>query len=174
MRFDYGPGNAALTPTVGLSRGDGTALLAGYDGATSLDGANSIEFSLVPSFVDIGAYEFEGSTLDTTPPTVESTVIRRGTSEAPLSQVDVSFSEPVDPIDALAPANYEMREAGADGLFGSSDDTVYGLIPSYSPGSTRVVLDIVVPGGGPLPEGKFQFTISGNTSIHDLAGFTPK
>src|SRR5205814_3870172 len=95
----------------------------------------------------------------------------RGTSEAPLSQVDVSFSEPVDPIDALAPANYEMREAGADGLFGSSDDTVYGLIPSYSPGSTRVVLDIVVPGGGPLPEGKFQFTISGNTSIHDLAGF---
>ena len=27
-----------------------------------------------------------------------------------------------------------------------------------------------MPGGGPLPKGTFQLTISGNTSIHDLAG----
>ena len=80
------------------------------------------------------------------------------------------FSEPVDPVDALAPANYELREAGADGVFGTDDDVVYALAPAYSPGSTRVVLDVVVPGGGLLPEGTFRFRVSGSTSIHDLSG----
>ena len=115
-------------------------------------------------------FEFGGSSLDVTPPTVDETVIRRGTPESPLTQIDVVFSEPVDPVDVLAPANYELRDAGADGAFGTDDDIIYALQPAYSSGSTRVVIDVVVPGGGLLPEGNYRFRVSGNTSIHDLSG----
>jgi len=171
IRFDYGPGNTNLTPTVGISAGNGrVGPLPAYDGAGALGGVDSVEFRLEPAFVDLGAFEFGGSSLDVTPPTVEGTVIRRGTPEAPLTQIDVVFSEPVDPIDALAPANYELREAGADGAFDTEDDVLYALAPAYSPGSTRVVLDVVVPGGGLLPEGNYRFRVSGSTSIHDLSG----
>jgi VCBS repeat-containing protein len=147
---------AASTDAEGLARRDD-------DGTPNLG-------TPIGSFVDLGAYEFQGSSLDTTPPVVAGTVIRRGTPQAPLTQIDVVFSEPVDPVDALAPANYELREAGADGAFGTDDDVVYALAPAYSPGSTRVVLDVIVPGGGLLPEGNFRFRVSGSTSIHDLSG----
>ncbi len=46
MRFAYGAGNAFLTPTIGISKGDGvTYLLASYDGASDLNNANSIEIA---------------------------------------------------------------------------------------------------------------------------------
>ncbi|MCG8408322.1 MAG: Ig-like domain-containing protein [Phycisphaerales bacterium] len=41
----YGTGNTSLTPTIGVSSGDGaTYVLAAYDGAVSLTNANSLEF----------------------------------------------------------------------------------------------------------------------------------
>ena len=44
IRFHYGAGNTGLTPTIGVSAGDGERyLLASYDGAGSLDGADSLE-----------------------------------------------------------------------------------------------------------------------------------
>jgi len=47
IRFHYGRGNTQLTPTVGLSNGDGTHyLLASYDGSSSLTYAKSLEFIL--------------------------------------------------------------------------------------------------------------------------------
>ncbi|MEP7157786.1 MAG: right-handed parallel beta-helix repeat-containing protein [Chloroflexota bacterium] len=147
---------APLTDADGLARSDD-------DGTPNLG-------TPIGSFVDLGAFEFGGSSLDTTPPTIDGTTIRRGTPEAPLTQIDVVFSEPVDPVDALAPANYELREAGADGVFGTDDDGIYALAPAYSPGSMRVVLDVIVPDGGLLPEGNFRFRVSGSTSIHDLSG----
>ena len=58
IRFHYGGGNAGLTPTVGLSNGDGTQyLLASYDGSSSLTRADSLEF-ILPSGLP------EGMTLD--------------------------------------------------------------------------------------------------------------
>ncbi len=51
IRFDYGPGNVGLTPTVGISRGDGRFMVlpSGFDGASSITGGNSVTFSLVPA-----------------------------------------------------------------------------------------------------------------------------
>ena len=47
IRFDYGSGNTGLSPTVGISSGNGTQyiLVPGYDGASSLTNANSVMFT---------------------------------------------------------------------------------------------------------------------------------
>jgi len=47
IRFDYGPGNNPLTPTVGVSNGDGTHYtLSAYNGAAQLDSANSVRLRI--------------------------------------------------------------------------------------------------------------------------------
>jgi hypothetical protein len=47
IRFHYGSGNTGLTPTIGVSNGDGVQYtLAGYDAAASLTDADSLEFSI--------------------------------------------------------------------------------------------------------------------------------
>ena len=174
IRFDYGAGNTGLVPTIGISRGDGQhGLLVSYDGHSTLTNATSVQFGFAPSFADIGAYEFLGSSLDTTPPTVTSTVpavidSSGSTSQSP-SQIQVSFSEPVNVIDANALANYEFRGAGPDGIFGNSDDTVYVVQPNYTAGSLTLTLQIA---GGSLPVGTYRLTIFSNStsSVHDLAG----
>ncbi len=44
VRFDYGAGNTTLTPTIGVSSGDGVRyVLAAYNGAATLTNANSFE-----------------------------------------------------------------------------------------------------------------------------------
>ena len=47
IRFDYGSGNTGLTPTVGISSGNGTnyVLVPGYDTASSLTNASSVLFT---------------------------------------------------------------------------------------------------------------------------------
>src|SRR5207248_1456371 len=105
-RFDYGPGNASLTPTVGISSGKGTAwqTLPGYDGATSLTNANSVQWTLAAGFRDIGAYEFAGNSSDVTPPTVVATTPPTAGSAPTLNQLGVTFSEGINSVDALNPA----------------------------------------------------------------------
>ncbi len=174
IRFDYGPGNANLTPSVGISRGNNRNYrLSTHDGQTTLGNADSVEFPLADgfSYVDLGAYEFGGSSLDMTPPTVLATtptaIHDAGGTSLTVSQIDVTFSEPLNSIDAIAPANYGLRGAGDDGVFNNGDDNLYGLTPSYVPGSTLVTLAV---GGGALPDGRFRLTISGTSSIHDASG----
>jgi len=167
IRFDYGAGNENLTPTVGISKGDGSFYLLGqHDGQSNLNNATSVEFFEVPGFSDIGAFEFRGSSLDNTAPTVVSTK-PLDPIDGLIYQIDVIFSEEVNPIDANAPANYELRDDGGNGLFGDSDDVVYTLIPSYEIGSTTAILNI--DGGLPLDR-NYLLTIYADTTVHDLAG----
>ncbi|MCU0285333.1 MAG: amino acid adenylation domain-containing protein, partial [Acidobacteria bacterium] len=61
IEFRYGAVNANLTPTIGISAGDGRNYrLASYDGAASFSDTSPLRFDLAPGFVDIGAYEFPG------------------------------------------------------------------------------------------------------------------
>jgi parallel beta-helix repeat protein len=171
IRFDYGAGNAGLSPTIGLSMGNGLALLlASYDGAGDLGGADSLRFALGPGSTDIGAHEFQGSRADVDAPAVdEAAVFEGGTPERPLSQVVIRFSEPLNVIDARAPSNYELRWAGPDGVFDNGDDASLPLAPRYAPGSLLVVIDVLTEGGA-LPAGRFRLRINGAGTIHDLSG----
>src|SRR4029077_17247295 len=76
IRFDYGSGNTNLHPLIGLSQGHNQAYrLSSYNGQATLTSVNSIEFDLAPGFTDMGAYEFRGNSLDSTPPSVTSSRI---------------------------------------------------------------------------------------------------
>ena len=59
IQFDYGAGNTGLTPTIGISSGDGSRyLLSSYNGSSTLTDANSLAFVLpqpLPTGVTLGA-----------------------------------------------------------------------------------------------------------------------
>jgi len=179
IRFDYGVGNAGLTPTVGLSMGDGehVRLVPGYDGAASLTSAGSVSFNLAPGTVDVGAYEFRGRSDDATPPAISATtpagVGAAGQAPGDLRQIGLTFTEPLNTPDARATANYRLVGAGPDGALGTSDDVIYPLTPRFAQGSNSVTLDVGgVPAGRGLPAGTYRLTVFGGTltAVHDLSG----
>ncbi|MEQ1828233.1 MAG: cadherin domain-containing protein [Pirellula sp.] len=181
-RYEYGPGNKNLTPTVGVSRGNSRefSLIPGYDGVSNLTNMPSVQFSIVAGITDIGAYEFRGSSNDVLPPTISASVPTPiqfgGVIATPVSEIRLTFQEEINPIDARSPSAYELRGAGTNMLFGDSDDVVYVLKPSYAPGQNSVVLSpSLVTGplpGGTLPVGKYRVTAFAgiDSAIHDLAG----
>ena len=117
-----------------------------------------------PGAIDIGAYAFLGSILNTTPPAITgstpSVVNSSCTTSIPFDQLQLALSEPLNPIDANAPAAFQLLGSG---------DTDYTLLPQYTPGSTTLTIAIDVPGGGDLPSGNYQFTVFGAV-VHDLSG----
>jgi hypothetical protein len=145
-----------------------------YDGLVQLTNAVSIEFFLAPGITDIGAYEFRGSSSDVLPPTVSSTlptvVQESGATTSTFDEIEITFSEEINNLDALSRATYELRNNGPNGQFGDSDDVIYVVTPVYSLGDARVSLQIV---SGVLPVGSYRLTVFGQASrgIHDTAGW---
>ncbi len=182
IQFQYGALNTDLTPTVGISRGNGRQieLVSGYDGATSLTNPTPKLISTIPGLTDIGAYEFRGRSNDAVPPKIISStpapIQSNGVIATPVSELQLTFSEEINPIDARSPAAYELRGAGVNDLFGDADDIVYVLHPSYTPGQNAVVLAAAITTGplpgGTLPVGLYRITVFAgvDSAIHDLAG----
>ena len=152
FRFDYGAGNTGLTPTIGVSAGNGQALtLAGYNGSGSLTQANSLVFSPQPglTYFDIGAFEFQGNSDDNTPPAVESVSnlpASGGETAFAFSSIQIQFSEALDVISARSVANYRLIGSGGDESFADGNEVVFQVSPSYAYGSDTVNLDF--RGGG--------------------------
>ncbi|MCB1093826.1 MAG: Ig-like domain-containing protein, partial [Verrucomicrobiae bacterium] len=126
-----------------------------------------------PGFTDIGAHEFGGSSNDTTPPAIVSVtpgaVASGGTIYGDtLTEIAITFSEPLNLIDALATGSYELVEAGLNEAFGDLDDVVVPVSVAWLPGLNRVLLDL----GDPLAGGNYRFTIFGNGGMHDLSGLS--
>jgi len=184
FRFDYGPGNQELDPdsgpTVGVSAGNGfTYVVSGYNAQGDLENAASVLWTPTPglTYYDIGAYEFQGDSSDTTPPAVESVRHELGdmpdsfpppdtlTTDYAFRTFLVDFSEALDGISAASVANYELRSAGSDGKFDTSHDVMFELRPYYSFPETNLVLEIV--SGSLQDDGLYRLTISG---ILDTAG----
>ncbi len=173
FRFDYGPSATGLTPTVGVSAGNGqTYVLASYDGQGDLSSVAPLEWMPTPglTYYDIGAYEFLGDSNDTTGPTV--TAISQlppegGTTAAAFSSLQIDFSEPLDRISARSPANYELLYAGADDAFGTVDDSRIAINPGYSFPETNLTLQLTA---GVLQEGNYRLRLSGTLGIFDTAG----
>jgi Ca2+-binding RTX toxin-like protein len=164
--FFYGDGNTDLTPVVGLELGANRWVKSSYDGRANLGHSASLRFLPTPAFTDLGAYEFQGSTADLTPPRVISAFADRN---AGVERVIVGFSEAIDPIDARAASNYGLVEAGPDRLLHTADDIVLALRPRYQAMDTIVVLEVVTP-GVTLQSGLFELTVHGDSTIHDLSG----
>jgi len=184
FRFDYGAGNTGLTPTIGVSAGNGyTFVLSTYNARADLVSANSVTWAPTPglTYYDIGAFEFQGDSGDSVPPTVTGIQSELGGLPVSAAPPDtettalafrsflVDFSESLDGISANSQANYELREAGPDPtpIFNNGNDTIYTLTPAYSYPETRLVLEI---GEGVLPDGVYRLTLSGTKAIYDTAG----
>ena len=174
IRYDYGPGNNSLTATVGLSKGDpSNTLITDYNGVSSLDDAQSFVFPLGNGIQDLGAFEFRGSSLDVTPPTtvgaVPAIVDEGGITNQSVGQIQLIFSEPLNPIDAQATANYEFREAGINRILGDGDDVILPVLPTYSAIDRTVSLSVV---GASIDDGLYQLTVYGQNDrgVRDLAG----
>ncbi|RRS02949.1 tandem-95 repeat protein [Aquabacterium soli] len=172
FRFDYGPSANGLTPTVGVSAGNGqTYVLAPYDGQSDLSGMASLTWAPTPGLVyyDIGAYEFQGDSSDATPPRVVSVSnlpADGGSTPAAFSSLQINFSEALDGVSARSPANYELLSAGVDGVFGTSDDSRIALKPGYSFPETNLTLQLP---DGPLANGLYRLSVLG---VFDTAGNT--
>ncbi len=182
VRTEYGPGNKQLTPTIGMSRGNNRdySYFSGYDGQATLTNVLPTQTIIAPGITDMGAYEFRGSSNDTSLPQIAfstpSAIQSNGVLAGPIADVRLTFTEEMNPIDARSPAAYELRGAGINGLFNDADDIVYVLTPGYTPGQNTVVL---VPSlssgalpGGTLPTGLYRVTVLANitSSLHDLSG----
>ncbi len=171
IRFDYGAGNTNLTPTVGISAGDGlNYVVATHDGASELGSASSLLFALQPGFTDIGAYEFQGNSNDTSPPVIVGSSpagVHAGTAIiSGGNSLDLQLSEPLNEIDANASAAYSLLYAGMDGTFGNLDDSLLDVAPSYQAGSTTIRLTT----NAALSNGRYRLTLFGQQTLHDQSG----
>ncbi|MEA3368161.1 MAG: PKD domain-containing protein, partial [Planctomycetota bacterium] len=108
---------------------------------------------------------------DDVPPAVTGTdpssVDAGGVFAGALGDIVLAFSEPLNRIDAVTPANYELVEAGPSGAFDDGDDVTYDLTPHYVTGETVVTLEI---DAGLLPNGLYRLTARGEASLRDVAG----
>ena len=94
---------------------------------------------------------------DTTPPQITAVSPLPGNNGSTNGVVDtltLSLSKDLDAT-TVTSSNFDLREAGPDGLFGTADDVVYSLgVNSYTSG-----LSVVLPiQDGPLGNGHYRFT----------------
>lgn len=75
-----------------------------------------------------------------------------------IGNFSVKFDQVMDPASINAAGVFELRSAGADGIFGNADDTVYTLdTDTYMIGTNQLDFDIAE---GPLNYGHYRFTIA--------------
>jgi hypothetical protein len=177
--FAYGAGNASLSPIIGVSAGNSAIygqtpvyVLSTASGSASLN--NAAVQTWTPqagdTYFDIGAFEFQGNSSDTTPPTVVSVSplpANNGTTGLAFTGLTVTFSEALDLVSASSPANYSLIEADSNGNFNTSGATVIPVVPVYTVGATTVTLELP---NGELAAGKYQLTLSGTRAIFDQSG----
>lgn len=104
----------------------------------------------------MGAYEFQGSSNDITPPIVTgvqpSGVHAGGSVLAPVSSISVSFSETIDLVSAFSPSLYQLVGDGIDGQFDTGDDVVIGIASiATNPEGSGVTLTLPSVAHGSLP-----------------------
>jgi hypothetical protein len=140
------------------------------------EGSGRMDDDIIPNLgtgsgiVDIGAYEFPGLSRDTNAPVIIATapeeVHAAGTISNTFRSLTLSFSEVLDSIDAVSPANYELILDSDESSTFEGTDTSYSLLPTHVASSTQVVLYATM---GSLPDGLYQFTVQG-AGVRDLSG----
>ena len=111
------------------------------------------------------AYRLDLSVSDTTAPEVTGiTLPANGTAtDDLLTSFTLSFSETMDAASVTAATSYMLREAGDDGVFGNTDDTLLTCTPaSYTP-ATPLTISM---SPAPLIPGSYRFEV--RTVVKDL------
>ena len=112
-------------------------------------------------------YLLNVAVVDGVPPSVAGTSlpVEGSVSTAIIDRFTLSFSEDLYAASVNNLANYELRGAGADGVFGTADDTLYAvaLASAYASGlsASYAITD------GPLQVGNYRFTV--RTGLMDRA-----
>ncbi|HEY9170749.1 MAG TPA: pre-peptidase C-terminal domain-containing protein, partial [Verrucomicrobiae bacterium] len=104
---------------------------------------------------------------DNVPPSVQAVTLpsEAATTSELINSFTVTFSEPMLPGTVTNLANFSLRQAGPDGLFGTGDDVLYPLVsPSYSTGNSATFTLV----DGPIQPGNTRFTIA--STVTDRAG----
>jgi len=111
-------------------------------------------------FFDLGAYEFQSSSTDITPPTVTDLqpvgMADDTLSDERFTSLDLSFSETLNPVSARSTVLYALLGAGADEKFDTGDDVEVEIAAAnYTSGEQTVQLVL----NGQLPQGYYRLTI---------------
>ncbi|MCG6154801.1 cadherin domain-containing protein [Rubinisphaera margarita] len=102
-------------------------------------------------------------------PRVQSITPIGGIQSGSITAIQVVFNEALLDSTAIDVNNFELREAGNDGVFGTGDDQIIPVTVSFD-GNATVTLTISA-GFSPLPNGNYQLTLEGNalTGIRDTS-----
>ena len=168
------PLGGTLMPGLEVYRGS-TSVASSLPGATNLvyalgAGADGTYYARVYAASNTegiaSQYILRLSLADSTPPYITSDTFppEGSTNLGTLDRFALGFSEEMRPVTVLDPARYEVRNAGGDGTFGTSDDEVYRVeCTGYSSG---LGADYRLP-DGPLRPGHYRLRVSG---LKDRAG----
>lgn len=106
-----------------------------------------------------GQYVVEVEIDDKTPPSLTETTLPDTTIQELISDFSLRFDEPIGNLSGI-----DLREAGADHLFGTPDDRVHNATLSTDETRTQWTVEIT---DGPLANGNYQFTVQ---SVLDQSG----
>ena len=116
------------------------------------------------------------SKVDSSASTADHQLTPDETVSVNIKRLLVTFSEPVqnpdgnsDPYDVTNPANYGLTNLGADIQVGGGDDTSI-IVDNVMYSNSSRIATIYLNGDQALPVGRYQFTVSGSTSIKDFSG----
>jgi hypothetical protein len=171
------PSTSAFTGNVIIQKADGTAVASANSTAGVLDytvpagGGGAYYGQVAPDNSALGMlsqYILKVELGDSMPPAIVSaTLPAEGTTNvAVYDRFGIGFNKDMDPVTVSAASNYDLRAAGADGLFGTADDQRYTLVAgSYASG---LALNFSIT-DGPLQPGNYRLTV---TALKDLFGNT--
>ncbi len=163
------PANSGLGSVLNIYNAAGTNLTNNTTASTSLSytvptGQAGTYYARVSASSGtsglLSQYVLSLDVANTTPPQVTATTLpaQGTTSTGILNAFTVNFSSDLQAASVNNTAHYDLRGAGPDGVFGTSDDLIYHLSnPGYSSGTSAAfqVTD------GPLQPDNYQLTISG-------------
>jgi methionine-rich copper-binding protein CopC len=156
-----------------LQDGAGTTVTDLSSGGHNGTLVNNPTWSVLAPFGSIPAgileeYLLSVSLLNTIAPQVVSVSLpAEGTASTNiLDRFSIAFSEDMGAATVTNSANYDLRNAGPDNLFGTADDQLYGVVnsPAYTSGTSASYLVT----NGPLQPGMYRFTVS--TNLTDRVG----
>jgi len=92
-----------------------------------------------------------------------------GSTTSPVTGATLDFDQILDPAGVTAAASCDLREAGADGTFDTTDDVVYALnAPAdYKVGTNEIEVDFA---GGVSDIGSYRFQVLGTGGIQNPFG----